>query len=33
MLTSSWKGWMDGRRQCSRLVGRGEWMGIDSAHG
>ena len=22
MLTASWKGWMEGHRQCSRLVGR-----------
>ena len=33
MLTASWKGWMERHRQCSRLVGRGEWRGIDSAHG
>ena len=24
---------MEGHRQCSRLVGRGEWSGIDSAQG
>ena len=24
---------MEGHIQCSRLVGRGEWRGIDSAHG
>ena len=24
---------MERHRQCSRLVGRGEWRGIDSAHG
>ena len=33
MLTANWKGWMEGHRQCSRLVGRGDWRGkIDSAH-
>ena len=34
MLTASWKGCLEGQdRQCSQLVERGEWTGIDSAHG
>ena len=33
MLNAIWKGWMEGHRQCSWLVGRCEWRGIDSAHG
>ena len=32
MLTASWNGGMEGHSQCSRLVGRGELRGIDSAH-
>ena len=32
MFTANLKGWMDGRKQCSRLVGCGEWRGIDNAH-
>ena len=32
MLTASWKGWMEGHRECSRLIGMGEWKGIESAH-
>ena len=32
MLKASWEGWMEGHRQCSRLVEMGEWKGTESAH-